>query len=161
MTASVSLGPKSNFGFDGPVRAVIIGGRGGIGEALVDLILDGHAENQITVTSRDLDWVSRTPRSDRVRRLALDLTDDASFPAFADEVEKSLRTPNMVINCSGLLHDGALQPERTWRHLDREAMLRSFDVHVCGLALLVRHLIPMMPRKGRSVFASLSARVGN
>ena len=40
-------------------------------------------------------------------------------------------------------------------------MLRSFDVHVCGLALLIRHLIPMMPRKGRSVFASLSARVGS
>lgn len=40
-------------------------------------------------------------------------------------------------------------------------MTRQFLVNAIGPALLLKHFHPLLPRKRRSVFASLSARVGS
>ena len=40
-------------------------------------------------------------------------------------------------------------------------MRQVFDVNTFGVGLLAKHFIPMFPRDGRSVFGSLSARVGS
>ena len=41
------------------------------------------------------------------------------------------------------------------------AMAAVFAVNTLGPALVAKHFLPLMPRKGRSVFAALSARVGS
>ena len=151
----------SHMGFQGPVRAIVVGARGGVGEALAEVILGLNDQNQVLATSRDAVWCREGSSSSRSRRCVLDLSDDASILAFRDTVEAELPEPNLIVNCTGLLHDGDLQPERTWRHLEREAMQRVFDVQVYGPALMVRHLLPLMPKKERAVFASISARVGS
>jgi len=151
----------TNLGFSGPVRAVVVGARGGVGAALCSLLLGLDERNEVLATSRDLEWCAATSEHQRLRRVVADLTDDESIVALRDAVERHLPAPNLVVNCSGLLHDGDLQPERTWRNLERESMHRVFDVQVYGPALLVRYLLPLMPRNERGVFASLSARVGS
>ncbi len=40
-------------------------------------------------------------------------------------------------------------------------MARAFAVNAIGPALLMKHFLPLLPRQGRSVFATLSARVGS
>ena len=40
-------------------------------------------------------------------------------------------------------------------------MARAFAINAIGPALLMKHLLPLLPRTGRSVFATLSARVGS
>ena len=40
-------------------------------------------------------------------------------------------------------------------------MRHVFEINTFGVGLLAKHLIPLFPRQGRSVFASLSARVGS
>jgi NAD(P)-dependent dehydrogenase (short-subunit alcohol dehydrogenase family) len=52
-------------------------------------------------------------------------------------------------------------PERSWREVDAAAMARAFAVNAIGPALLMKHFLPLLPRRGRSVFATLSARVGS
>ena len=54
-----------------------------------------------------------------------------------------------------------LTPEKSWRDLDVAHMARSFAVNAIGPALLMKHFLPLLPRQGRSVFATLSARVGS
>ena len=54
-----------------------------------------------------------------------------------------------------------MTPEKTFRTLDGAAMLQSFRVNTVGPALVGKHLLPLLPRSGRSVFAALSARVGS
>ena len=77
------------------------------------------------------------------------------------QIAKTRYQPNFVINCTGVLHTQRWGPERTWRHFDIDVMRHVFDVNALGVGLLGKHLIPLMPRHGRSIFASLSARVGS
>lgn len=62
---------------------------------------------------------------------------------------------------TGFLHDEAQRPEKSWRELDHAQMARSFALNVIGPALIMKHLLPLLPRQGKSVFATLSARVGS
>ena len=40
-------------------------------------------------------------------------------------------------------------------------MAKAFAVNAIGPALLMKHFLPMVPRAGKSVFATLSAKVGS
>jgi NAD(P)-dependent dehydrogenase (short-subunit alcohol dehydrogenase family) len=40
-------------------------------------------------------------------------------------------------------------------------MARAFAVNAIGPALLMKHFLPLLPRSGKCVFATLSARVGS
>lgn len=123
--------------------AVVVGSSGGVGRALCEEL-------------------GRRPEFDRVvplSRPGLDLCDEASIArAAAGMPAGSLR---LIVNAAGLLHDAAQQPEKSLRHLDPAFLARSFAVNAIGPALLMKHFLPLMPRKGRAVFASLSARVGS
>ncbi|MDH5622584.1 MAG: SDR family NAD(P)-dependent oxidoreductase, partial [Gammaproteobacteria bacterium] len=63
---------------------------------------------------------------------------------------------------TGVLHrDDAVQPEKTMQALSASAMSEVFAVNAIGPALLAKHFLPVMRRKGKTVFAVLSARVGS
>ena len=68
--------------------------------------------------------------------------------------------PTLIVVATGVLHDG-LQPERSFRQLDAKHLLRDYRVNAVGPALAAKHLLPLMPRDRRAVFAALSARVGS
>ena len=44
---------------------------------------------------------------------------------------------------------------------EAEHLLRSFRINAIGPALVGKHMLPLVPRTGKSVFAVLSARVGS
>lgn len=68
---------------------------------------------------------------------------------------------DLIINATGaLVIDGAL-PEKTIKAITVDAMTAQFLVNAIGPALLLKHFVPLLPRDKRSVFASLSARVGS
>ncbi len=141
------MSPPHLGDFDRPARALVVGATGGIGRALA-----AH------VASAGLDVVTaaRSGGCD----LVLDVTDEASIAAAAAGLAGAppLR---LVIVASGLLHDGTLRPEKTFRALDAAALARSFAVNTIGPALVAKHTFPLLPREGRCVFAVLSARVGS
>ena len=66
-----------------------------------------------------------------------------------------------MIDATGFLHTDGFAPEKSWRDLDAIHMARAFAVNAIGPALLMKHFLPLLPRQGRSVFATLSARVGS
>lgn len=150
--------PSHNImGFHQPVHAVVLGASGALGEAVSMAIARAHPENQVWGTGRRADAF----KGPCTRQFSVDLTDEASIETLAAAVKEAEYRPNLVLNCTGLLHTHAFGPEKTWRHLDLDTMRRVFDVNTFGVALLGKHLIPLFPRKGRSVFATLSARVGS
>jgi NAD(P)-dependent dehydrogenase (short-subunit alcohol dehydrogenase family) len=89
---------------------------------------------------------------------AVDITDEASIAKAADAVKSA----HLVVVATGLLHspDG-LEPEKTWRDLDLGNLTRSFAINTIGPALVAKHLLPLMPRNERAIFAAISARVGS
>lgn len=139
-------------GFAGSIRAVVIGASGGIGAAVTHRLL---ADPGVT----DVLALSRRPvaPAGKLRTGFLDLADESSIidaAALAEAVD-------LVFIASGLLHQDAVQPEKSWRTLGPMAMAQLFQVNAIGPALVAKHFLPRMPRYGRAVFAALSAKVGS
>ena len=128
--------------------AIVVGASGGIGRAL-------HA--RLSAQSRFHAVLGLG------RRCAppVDLTDEASIAAAARHVGAIGADLRLMIDASGILQGDGLAPEKSWRDLDAAQMARAFAINAIGPALLMKHFMPLLPRQGRSVFATLSARVGS
>ncbi len=135
---------------DSPGLAVVLGGTGGIGAALAE----GLREQGHTV----LAFGRRTLP-------ALDYADEASVATVAQHIAAEQQRTGLplrrLVVATGILHEGSVQPERSWNHLDAAALQRLFLVNTIGPALVMRHVLPLLPRHGRSVAAFISARVGS
>jgi NAD(P)-dependent dehydrogenase (short-subunit alcohol dehydrogenase family) len=126
--------------------ALVFGASGGIGAALVtQLQARGQYDRVIALSRQAGDF---------------DLEDDASLAAVVSRLagEPPVR---MVIVATGLLSDTTRGPDKSLRALDADWMMQNFRINSIGPALIARHIVPLMPRTGRSVFAALSARVGS
>ncbi len=152
--------------FDEPVSALVVGASGGIGFQLVRQLLAMPTVSKVyaTVRSRDarpnlLDLAAN--EGGRLVILRADLCDESSLEAAAQQVSSEGDHLNLVINCVGVLHSGEMKPERSLRDVRVEAVEHGFRVNATGLLLLAKHVSPLLPRRGRVVFASLSARVGS
>lgn len=136
--------------------AAIVGASGGIGAAMTRQLAD------IPTIERVLAF-SRSPvafNHPRVQTGHIDLEDEETIAAAA-ETTREAGGAQIVIVAVGLLHDGAIQPEKSWRALDADQLTRSFQINTIGPALVARHFLPLFPRSGRAIFAALSARVGS
>jgi NAD(P)-dependent dehydrogenase (short-subunit alcohol dehydrogenase family) len=138
-----------------PARALVIGSSGGIGSAVTDLLASEGFE---TVHALSRSGSDQSLAGVRVGRI--DLESEASIAAAAARLVEGAPL-RFVLVATGLLHDSALQPEKTYRTLDPEHLLRSFRINAIGPALVAKHVLPLMPKAGKSVFAVLSARVGS
>jgi NAD(P)-dependent dehydrogenase (short-subunit alcohol dehydrogenase family) len=127
------------------MSAVVIGASGGIGAALEAALIDEGIAVQ---------GFARSETGDR----HIDLEDEASIAAAAGRITGS---PTLVVVATGLLHDGERGPEKAMRDLDPAWMARNFAINAIGPALVAKHVLPLMPKSGRMVFAVLSARVGS
>lgn len=130
-------------------RALVVG-HGGIGKALAKELARRAPGLEVLATSRQ----------GAGSLLPLDLCSDASLAALAERLAGGLPL-RLVINTAGVLHDGALQPERRLSQLRRDHLERHFAVNGFGPVLLAQTLEPLLPRHLPCHFASLSARVGS
>lgn len=135
--------------------AVVIGASGGIGRALVSGLAAGAAYAPIFALSR-----SQPSFPHGVRTHAIDLSDEASIAAAAARVAED-GPVGLVIVATGLLHQDGVSPEKSLKALDPAAMAAVFSTNTIGPALVAKHFVPLLARKGRCVFAALSARVGS
>jgi NAD(P)-dependent dehydrogenase (short-subunit alcohol dehydrogenase family) len=140
---------------EGPLHAVVIGATGGIGQALVEALAARSDVAAVTALSRR----PADPASAKVETGYVDLLDEASVAQAAEACRDP--APRLVVCAAGLLHEGDVQPEKSLRDLDPGRLARLLAVNTIGPALVLKHFSPLLPRKGRSVMALLSARVGS
>lgn len=125
--------------------AVVIGASGGIGSALADRLEASGAYSAVHRLSRS--------------GSGLDLEDESTIVAAAADVGAGPPV-RLVFIATGVLHHGE-EPERSYRAMTAEHLLRDYRINTVGPALVARHFAPLLPREGRSVLAALSARVGS
>lgn len=140
MTAFDSL-PKDGI-------AVVIGATGGIGQAFVDHLQKSGRFGGVIGLSR-----SSSPALDFDRPETI-----AECAAFVKTMSGEIR---LIIDATGYLHDETFQPEKSLRQIDADYMAKQFQINAIGPALLMKHFCPLLPRNGKSVFATLSAKVGS
>lgn len=135
-----------------PSLAVVIGATGGVGAALLTQLQSDARFAHVIGLSR-----SSHP--------ALDLLDEASIAQAAAHVADSARANGLdlrlVFDATGILHGNGHQPEKSWSQLDAAQMAQVFAINAVGPALLMKHFLPLLPRQGKAVFATLSAKVGS
>ncbi|MGR3198456.1 MAG: SDR family NAD(P)-dependent oxidoreductase [Paracoccus sp. (in: a-proteobacteria)] len=125
------------------MRALVLGASGGIGQALsARLAADGI---RVTGLSRSGD--------------GLDLTQADTVAQHAERLQG--QDFDLILNATGALVIDGHQPEKTMDAVDPDAMAAQFALNATGVALALRHFAPLLARDRRSVFASLSARVGS
>ena len=128
--------------------AVVVGATGGIGGALLAHLAGERSFRGVVGLSR-----GGVP--------PLDLTSEETIARAAAHVAATGHEPRLVVDATGFLHGDGLAPERSWRELDPAHMAKAFAVNATGPALLMKHFLPLLPRDGKAVFATLSARVGS
>ena len=128
-------------------RAVVVGASGGIGAAVLELL--GR-----TPTCAEAIGLSRTShpgldleREDTIAGAALQIADGGPV--------------HLIFDATGVLHSAGMKPEKTLAAFDPAAAARAFAVNATGPLLVLKHFHHLMPRNERSVFASISARVGS
>ena len=127
--------------------AVVIGATGGIGRALAQALSHDAAYDLIIGLSRS----SAPP---------LDLLSEPSIAAAAAFIATQ-GAPRLIIDATGVLQSETIKAEKSWRELDATKMAEAFAINAIGPALVMKHFLPLLPRDGRAVFATLSARVGS
>jgi NAD(P)-dependent dehydrogenase (short-subunit alcohol dehydrogenase family) len=133
--------------FSRPNVAVVFGSSGGIGTALVEALRSAGRFEQVIGFSR-----GSSP--------SIDLLDEASLERAASFVGTKYEI-RLAIDATGFLHDAQQGPEKSLRHLDAALLARAFALNAIGPALIMKHVLPLLPRSGKAVFATLSARVGS
>ena len=128
-------------------RAIVVGAGGALGAAFADALRARPGCAEVVCLGR-----ATVP--------ALDLEDEAGIAAAA-QVLKAKAPFHLVVNATGALHIGGVAPEKRLAELDPAVLARAFAINAIGPALLVKHFAPLLPTKQRSLFASLSARVGS
>lgn len=124
------------------MRALIIGDTGAIGSAVSDRL--ETAGWQVTGLSRS--------------GSGFDITDEAAIAAAAEGLEPEY---DLIFDATGALEIDGNGPEKALAQIEPEAMAAQFRLNAIGPALLLKHFHPFLPRDRRSVFATLSARVGS
>lgn len=138
-----------------PRTACVFGASGGIGRALAEALAAAGCERIYAGSRR-----GEEPEGAAFHRFAFDLADESSIAAAAGTMRDD--PPEWVIVATGVLTlaDGT-GPERSYKRLDPVVMAEVFALNTIGPALIAKHILPLMPRSERFVFAALSARVGS
>lgn len=123
-------------------RCLIIGASGGIGRAIHSILEQQGAA--VTSLSRSED--------------GLDLMDETATRAILEQLSGPF---DLVLVATGALEIAGAAPEKTIKSISAQAMMDQFALNAVGPALILREAQYLLPRKGRSVFAVLSARVGS
>lgn len=126
--------------------AVIVGASGAIGAAMADQLDETGFDAVVRLSRR-----SSPP---------LNLMSEASIAEAAAHAA-SHGDVRLVVDATGFLHRNEIQPEKNLARLSIEAMEENFRVNAMGPALLMKHFLKRMPREGKVVFATLSAKVGS
>lgn len=139
-----------------PQAAVVFGGSGAIGGALVQRIAEREQFAKVYVGSRTRpNWLPANSEW-----LEFDLLDEASIAAAVARIGGEI---GLALVATGILHDTphGIAPEKSWRAIEAQSFARVMAINALGPALIAKHALPRFPREGRAVFAALSARVGS
>ena len=128
--------------------AVVIGATGGIGAAVLDVLNTEACFSQVLGFSRG----SVPP---------LDVLDEDSIAHCARAIAATGLPLRLLVDATGMLSSPLGPPEKSLQQLNPTAMAQAFAINAIGPALLMKHFLPLLPRDGKSVFATLSAKVGS
>ena len=141
--------------------ALIQGGGGALGQALINQVVHSGLYEKVFVTARDVSRISLIDPC--IIPIKLDLQSDYSIKAAAREIALKAKALNLVITTAGILQDESLglRPEKKLGDLSRVNLEIVFSINCFGPFLWYAALDKLIRHRETLVIATLSARVGS
>ena len=128
--------------------AVVIGASGSIGKALFAEICNSKIFDKVVPLTR-----SSIPM--------IDLLSEETILNCSKFIAAKTTPLRLVVDATGILHSTNIIPEKSMKATDGETLSKLFQINAIGPLLLMKHFIPLFPKNGKTIFTSLSARVGS
>ncbi len=146
--------------------AFVQGASRGIGLELVRQLLETGEASRIIASCRDpsraTELQSLSARhAARLTTLVVDVSDESTIAEAAKRVGEITEKLHFIINVAGVLHGEGFGPEKRLSQVRPEALQTVFEVNAFGPLIVAKHFSSFLRHDERSVFASLSARVGS
>lgn len=148
--------------------AAIIGAGHGIGNSLVQHLLLHFKALKVIATYRNANAASelfalQKAHPQRLSCYQVDVCEETEIQALAKifEQNKLNRALNLCIICAGFLHDKTTQPEKSLKDINKQDLLKYFEVNSIVTPLIAKHFKPYFSTNTQSVLAVLSAKVGS
>jgi NAD(P)-dependent dehydrogenase (short-subunit alcohol dehydrogenase family) len=138
----------------------------GIGLELVRQLLGNQPGGRVFATCRrpadaaDLIALA-SQQPERLHVLRLDVQNESTIAAAAEAVARATKELQLILNVAGVLHGADFGPEKKLGQVQPESLRHVFEVNAFGPLLVAKHFHRFLRHDKRSVFASLSARVGS
>ena len=156
--------------FGSNAQVFVVGATGGIGFGFVRHLLADANVGRVFATYRDRDraaelFALQAEAGDRLVCLACDPTIEANVVAAIERSAERTDRLHAIVNCVGMLHEDSptlpVSPEKSLRHIDRDRLLRYFEVNSVPTVLLAKHVQNLLKHPETSTFATISAKVGS
>ncbi|MDH3201131.1 MAG: SDR family oxidoreductase [Myxococcales bacterium] len=146
--------------------AFVQGASRGIGLELVRQLLETGAASRVIASCREPDRATKlqsiaAEHMPRLTTLAVDVSEEATIAEAATRVGQVTDKLHFILNVAGVLHGEGFGPEKRLSQVRPEVLKTVFEVNAFGPLIVAKHFSSFLRHDDRSIFASLSARVGS
>ena len=92
---------------------------------------------------------------------SIDFNDESTIIKAAEFIKKKNKPISILFDATGILHHENSMPEKTLKSIDIDFAKKNFLINSIGPALLIKHFAALLDSENKSVFATLSAKVGS
>ncbi len=92
---------------------------------------------------------------------SIDFNDESTIIKTAEFIKKKNKPISILFDATGILHHENSMPEKTLKSIDIDFAKKNFLINSIGPALLIKHFAALLDSENKSVFATLSAKVGS
>ncbi|QLE78976.1 SDR family NAD(P)-dependent oxidoreductase [Francisella sp. Scap27] len=133
---------------------VIFGITGAIGNAVLTKLSK-------TYPNANIYGISQKPPASKlanINYLQSNYSDEKNIEALADNFDENL---DLVFVTTGILHTDTISPEKSLKQISTTNFEQIFAANTIFPALIAKYFTPKLNKASKSVFASISARVGS
>ena len=127
--------------------ALVFGASGGIGSNIYTKLKRKNFE---------VYGFSRTTESSNTNIISEKYLKDLSLKFIEENIKIKI-----FINAIGFLHDDYYSPEKRLQDINLDYMKKCFEINTIPTALMIKYFCPIMIKEEKSIFASISAKVGS
>ncbi len=126
---------------------VIAGGTGAIGKAIADELSKIGFLDIIKIGTKT------SP--------SINFNNENTILETVEYIREKNKPITIFFDATGVLHHDNFMPEKTFKNIKFEFSKKNFLINTIGPSLLIKHFAPLLDKDEKSVFATLSAKVGS
>lgn len=127
--------------------AIIVGGTGAIGNAIAIEIEKLGFKNILKIGTKT--------------NPSIDFNKENTILKTVEFIKNTNKSISILFDATGILQHESYMPEKTFKNIDLDFSKKNFLINAIGPALLIKHFAPLLDSENKSVFATLSAKVGS